>query len=204
MLKPAHPAGPGLPRRSALLRLGALCGLAGLSGLASGADMLAAVAAAKSTSAYAPVLLTRDELALTGVLAELILPQTDTPGALAVGAHRTIDHLLKVGALAPEQARFKAGLARIDAVAQEQAGKRLSGFSALPAARQTALLHALDAGRAPFNGEDQRFFRMLKGYVAFAYYTSEAGATRELAYLPVPGGFKGRVKITRTTRNWAT
>lgn len=198
MPNPLEPA--ALPRRSALLRLGALCGVAGLSGLASGGDVLAAVAAAQKGAAYEPRLLSRDELLLTGVLAELIIPRTDTPGALAVGVHRTIDHLLKVAALPPEQARFKAGLARIEAVAQAREGKR---FGALPPVRQTALLQALDTGAAPFTGEDRHFFRQLKGQVAFAYYTSEAGATRELAYLPIPGGFKGNYKLTRSTRSWA-
>ncbi|MUI15973.1 gluconate 2-dehydrogenase subunit 3 family protein [Massilia dura] len=186
------PREPDGARRSTLLRIGALCGLA-LSG-----DILAAVGAPKNGSA--PELLTREELALTGVLAELIIPQTDTPGALAVGAHRTVDHLLKACVLAPEQAAFRSGLARIESVAAAQGGRR---FTALPHARQVALLHALDDGAAPFNDDDRRFFRQLKGFVAFAYYTSEAGATRELAYLPVPGGFTGNVKLTRSTRTWA-
>ena len=179
-------------RRSALLRIGALCGLA-LSG-----DILAAVAAPGKNAA--PELLTRDELALTAVLAELIIPQTDTPGALAVGAHRTIDHLLKACVPEPDQAAFRAGLARIESVAQAQGGKR---FGALPQARQVALLHAIDTGTAPFNADDIGFFRRLKGYVAFAYYTSEAGASKELAYLPFPGGYTGNVKINRSTRTWA-
>jgi Gluconate 2-dehydrogenase subunit 3 len=186
------PREPDGARRSALVRIGALCGLA-LSG-----DILAAVAAPKHGAK--PELLTPAELALTGVLAELIIPQTDTPGALAVGAHRTIDHLLKACVLEPEQAAFRAGLARIDAVAQSQGGKR---FTALPRARQVALLTNLDNGAAPFNGEDQGFFRQLKGYVAFAYYTSEAGASKELAYLPIPGGFTGNLKVNRSTRTWA-
>jgi hypothetical protein len=187
------PHEPNATRRTALLRLGALCGLA-LSG-----DVLAAVASSAASRA-APELLSRDELALTGVLAELIIPRTDTPGALAVNAHHTVDHLLKVCTPVPAQAAFRAGLARIDTVAREQHGKP---FTALPPARQTALLHAIDAGAAPFTLDDQRFFRQLKGYVAFAYYTSEAGASRELAYLPVPGGFKGSVKVTKSTRTWA-
>jgi hypothetical protein len=186
------PREPDGTRRSALLRIGALCGLA------LGGDILAAVAAPKN--GHAPELLTREELALTGVLAELILPQTDTPGALAVGAHRTVDHLLKACVLEPEQVAFRAGLARIEVVAQSQGGKR---FGALPQARQVALLHAIDNGAAPFTDDDRRFFRQLKGYVTFAYYTSEAGASRELAYLPIPGGFTGNVKLTRSTRTWA-
>jgi hypothetical protein len=180
-------------RRQVLLRLGALCGLA------LGGDVLAAVAAPKT--AARPEWLSPDELALTSVLADLIIPQTDTPGALAAGAPRTVDHLLAVCTPAPAQAAFRSGLARIDAVAKAQAGHRFTG---LPPTRQIALLHALDSGATPFTADDMRFFRQLKGYVAFAYYTSEPGATQELAYLPIPGGYKGKVKVTPSTRTWAT
>lgn len=177
-------------RRGALVRLGALCGLA----------LVGDVAAAVAVKPKQPELLTQAELTLTGVLAELIIPRTDTPGALAVGAHRTIDHLLKVCTLEPEQAAFRAGLARVEAAAQAQGAKH---FTALSEKRQVALLHALDHGTAPFEPADVAFFRKLKGYVVFAYYTSEAGASRELSYLPVPGGFTGSVKVTPTTRTWA-
>ena len=191
------PHAPASARRRTLLRLAALCGLAA-GDLALGGDVLAAAVASGRTSR--PELLSREELALTGLLAELIIPQTDTPGALAVGAHRTIDHLLAVCALPPAQLAFRAGLARIAAVAQQQTGKP---FAALPTARQTALLQALDNGAAPFDASDAHFFHQLKGYVAFAYYTSEAGASRELAYLPVPGGFTGYLKVTKATHTWA-
>lgn len=190
------PSMPDRGRRAALLQLSSLLGLAALG---IDAEALAA-AAAKPAATGAPELLTLDELRLTGVLADLIIPRTDTPGALDVGAHRTIDHLLKVCTLAPAQAAFRAGLARIDAAAQAQGGKR---FTASSPARQEALLRALDAGGVPFTADDGRFFRQLKGYVAFAYYTSEAGASQELAYLPVPGGFKGDIKVTPGTHTWA-
>nr|WP_315213252.1 gluconate 2-dehydrogenase subunit 3 family protein [uncultured Duganella sp.] len=162
-------------------------------------DALAALAASGKAPA-APELLSADALALTAVLAEHIIPATDTPGALAVGAHRTIDHMLKVCATASEQQSFIAGLERVDAIARAADGKR---FRALPAKRRIALLHALDGGSAPFTAEDQRFFRKMKSYTLFAYYTSEAGSTLELAYLPVPGGFKGNFPVRKNTRTWA-
>lgn len=180
-------------RRSALIKLAGLCGLA-LSG-----DALAALAASGKAPA-APELLSADALALTAVLAEHIIPATDTPGALAVGAHRTIDHMLMVCATASEQQSFIAGLERVDAMALAADGKR---FRALPAKRRVVLLHALDGGSAPFTAEDQRFFRKMKSYTLFAYYTSEAGSTLELAYLPVPGGFKGNFPVRKNTRTWA-
>ena len=186
-------AGPvSAVRRESLLRIAGLCGLA-LSG-----DVLAAVGAGKAKVESG--LLTPDALALTAVLAELIIPATETPGALAVGAHHTISHMLKACASETQQAQFLAGLARIDAVAQEQGGKH---FVKLPSVRQVALLRALDQGAAPFNITDKQFFTLLKRHTLFAYYTSEAGATRELAYLPVPGGYKGNVPVRKTTRTWA-
>lgn len=200
------PQEPDGVRRQTLARLAAFCGLA-LGDFALGSDVLAAAtqAATKAatkpaTKAAPPEYLSPDELALTGVLAELIIPQTDTPGALAVGAHRTVDHLLAVCTLQPAQNAFRTGLARIDAAARAGDGKR---FAALSPLRQAALLRAIDSGAAPFHADDQRFFRQLKGYVAFAYYTSEAGASRELAYLPVPGGFIGHLKVTSATHTWA-
>jgi hypothetical protein len=134
------------------------------------------------------------------VVAELIIPQTDTPGALAVGAHYTVDHLLRACVPEREQVSTRALLAKLDSMARRDVA---NGFVALPAARKTALLHALDEGGAPFDANDQHAFRRLKGLVAFAYYTSEAGATQELAYLPFPGGFTGNVRIQPTTRTWA-
>ena len=191
-------------RRAAVLRIGALFGLAGVGALGDLGLVADALAAAPKKNA-APELLTAAELQLTGVLSDLVIPRTDTPGALDVGAHRTVDHLLAVCAEAPAQAAFRTGLARVDAAAR--AGGSGSGgaksFTALPAARQVALLQALDSGAAPFGPQDQAFFRQLKGYVAFAYYTSEAGASQELAYLPVPGGFKGDIPVTRATHAWA-
>src|SRR5262245_30278509 len=155
-------------RRAALVQLASLCGLA-LSG--------DALAAALSAPASAAGLLAPDELALTGVLAELVIPRTDTPGALDVGAHRTISHLLRACAPPQAQAEFQAGLARLDAVARAHGARR---FAKLPPARQIALLHALDGGQAPFDADDQCFFLLFKRLNALAYYTSEAGATREL------------------------
>ncbi len=183
-------------RRAALIKLAALTGVA-LSG-----DALAALAKANDAKdpSMAPGLLKADALALTGVLADHILPATDTPGALAVGAHRTISHMLLACATEAQQQAFVAGLARFETQVQTETGKR---FGALPASRQVALLQAIDAGKAPFAAQDQQFFRQLKSYTLFAYYTSEAGSTRELAYLPVPGGFKGYVPVRNTTRTWA-
>ena len=47
------------------------------------------------------------------------------------------------------------------------------------------------------------FFRMMKELTLLGYYTSEAGATRELRYVPVPGRYDGCVPFTTIGRTWA-
>ncbi|PWF39033.1 gluconate 2-dehydrogenase subunit 3 family protein [Massilia glaciei] len=76
-------------------------------------------------------------------------------------------------------------------------------FISLKPAGQAELLRALDATSAPFTKADHDFFIQLKSLTLFAYYTSEAGATLELNYVPVPGGFKGNVASATVGRRWA-
>ncbi|PWF39032.1 gluconate 2-dehydrogenase subunit 3 family protein [Massilia glaciei] len=114
---------PVMSRRNALLSIAALCGLA-MTG-----DVLAAVSKAKAKGPYAPVFLTPASLKLTAVLAELTIPATDTPGALAVGAHRTIDSVLGVCSGKRAQDQFVRGLARIDEAAMLRHGKTSSPSS---------------------------------------------------------------------------
>jgi hypothetical protein len=47
------------------------------------------------------------------------------------------------------------------------------------------------------------YFRLLKELVLLGYYTSEAGATRELRYAAVPGAFRGCVPLAEIGRAWA-
>lgn len=185
---------PDQNRRSALMGMAALCGLA-LTG-----EALAALPRPGTRETYKPIFLAADAYRLTAALAELIIPATDTPGALAAGVPCTIDALL--GACTPpqEQQRFTQGLAVIDAAAMR---KHAKPFIALTPPRQSALLHALDAGATPFTPEQRAFFVQLKSLTLFAYYTSEAGATRELRYLPVPGGYRGNVALKTIGRRWA-
>lgn len=167
------------------MHIATLCGLAPPGG---------ALALPSAGLAYQPVFLTPAEFRLTEVLAELIIPATDTPGATAVSAHRVIDTLLGACSSARDQQRFTHGLAMLDASAVQRYGQR---YTALVPARQAVLLRALDTGKAPFTPEHRAFFVQLKSLTLFAYYTSKAGAMRGLNCLPVPGSYKSSVAFGR-------
>lgn len=127
-----------ITRREALRRIGLLTGGA-LS--ASTVSAVLAGCRAEPAGSYAFRALDPDQQALTGTLVDLILPDTDTPGARAAGVPGFIDTLLADWMDEGERAHFLAGLADVDARAQAAHGTR---FVDLDAAQQTALVTELD------------------------------------------------------------
>lgn len=114
------------------------------------------------------------------VLTDLIIPETETPGAKAAEVNRCIDLFLNEE---EEDVRrqFLEGLAWIDGRALRLHGRP---FIELAPEQQTALLEPL---ADPHNGnpEDQpgvRFFQDIKDWTIFGYYTSQTGLEQELQY----------------------
>jgi len=150
--------------------------------------------------------LSSEQLELVATIADHILPETDTPGARAVGVHEFIDAMLAEGYAGEGRARFFAGLADVDARARVAGGGR--PFLECAREQQRAVLEDLDhetfAQPAPRPGSAEvPFFRTFKELTLVGYYTSEIGATRELHHEPVPGRYDGCVPLAKIGRTWA-
>jgi hypothetical protein len=185
-------------RRSAIKQLALFCGLAlsanSLSALA------ASVLAPTDFTRSKKTLLNPDQLALVRELGEIIIPTTDTPGAIAAGVHDFINHFVVYCADKDEQQMLLGGLQTIDNAAQKNFKKT---FLALEKTRQIELLTQMEKATNGFTQADRVLFKKFKALVTFGYYTSEIGATKELAYLAIPGGFKGDFKFSDIGRAWA-
>lgn len=193
---PFHSA--GVSRRDALKQLALACGLA-LS--ASSLSALAAMTSSPTDfSRRKHTLLAADELQLVRALGDLIIPATDTPGAVAAGVHDFINHYMAYCASTAEQQQLLALLARIQAAANSHYKK---AFLALTNAQQLELLTAMEQAQNGFTQTDRDDLKQLKALVVFGYYTSEPGATQELAYLAIPGGYKGNFKLKEVGKAWA-
>jgi hypothetical protein len=172
-----------IDRREALRRAALV-----LAGVLAGCEARRAPAAG-----WRPRVLSTDQAEVVATIAEHILPETDTPGARAVGVHRFIDAMVAESYSVEERHQFLAGLADIDARANRAHGR---AFLACAAGDQLTLLGDLDRAAEPF-------FRTLKDLTLVGYYTSEIGATRELRHAPVPGRFEGCVPLEQIGRTWA-
>jgi gluconate 2-dehydrogenase gamma chain len=149
---------------------------------------------------WTPTALTAAQAQIVDVVAELIYPATDTPGARAAGVPQMIDKALK-GWCDPTQAGLiRSGLDRMDTDAKAAHG---AAFVALTPAQQQALLTRYDQEAAAARGKPHAF-RTLKDLMTIGYFTSKPGATVTLRYDPVPGDYKGCVPMKEIGRAWAT
>lgn len=182
-------------RRTALKQMALLFGLS-LS--AQSLDVLATTV--KNSMPYTTKFLTPDQLQMTGEIADLIIPTTDTPGALAVNVHGFMDAYLAECVSKDDQKKFLAGLKKINMVAEDKFHKV---FLACTHKQHIQLLTAIEKSDMGFTPEDKEFFKLFKSMTLFGYYTSEVGATQELAYLPIPGGYKGNFKFAAIGKAWS-
>lgn len=154
------------------------------------------------------------QLALLGVVAQTIIPKTDTPGAIEAGVPKLLAQMYADWASDETRTLLSGALDRIEAAARLANGK---GFAELnPAERQTFLAAhdkaalvdvPLPPGTkpkgnpfAPVVSVTDNGYAKLKELIVTLYYSSEAALTTELAYDHVPGKWQPSIKITPELR----
>ena len=195
-----------ITRRAALTRVAILLGGAiSAPTLAGALDAATRRAWTAPPQDWAPRTLSTGQLELVAVMAEHIIPQTDTPGARAAGVHRFVDALLSDHYPTAERDRFLAGLADVDAQTRTRYGK---AFVDCTPDQQVALLTELDEAAFPAvqidspRTSDTWFFRRMKELTLVGYYTSQVGATQELHPSPF-GVYRGDIPYNSVGRAWS-
>jgi len=150
-----------------------------------------AVTAAAEAAPWTPKVFDAHQNETVVLLSEMIIPQTDTPGARAAKVNEFVDLVLS-DATESDRKQFLKGLAWMDARAQELFG---TDFVSAAPEQQTALLTILASAKNKAF-EDQvgiDFFNAIKGLTITGYYTSEIGMKQELGddgqlfFLEYPG-----------------
>lgn len=187
-------------RREAIKRttilLGGVLSASAISGVMSGCK-------ADPEIDWSPQYFSAEEGNLVQAIAERIIPQTDTPGAIAAGVPVFIDKMMAEFYQGAEKKAFKEGLEKVESDAKDTYGK---SFVDLAPEQQDALLQKYDeaAYAEDRNREKKPFFRTMKELTVLGFCTSEAGATEVLKYDPVPGDYKGCIPYAEVGAAWAT
>ena len=129
-------------------------------------------------------------------MAEMIIPETDTPGARAAQVPEFMDLLVAESASDEERASFLRGLGDVDTRSRDAFGVE---FVAATEAQRVAILAGLDAEvqalRQAREKAEEHFFQRLKWLTVYGYCTSEIGATAGLRYETLPGSYDGCAEV---------
>ena len=191
-------------RRTALKSMGLFAGAAVSAScqraLESGADLSAPPMGGSLSAA---------QLDLIARLSELIIPETDTPGAIAAGVPAFIHQIVIDWYTPAEQQIFLDGLGEIEAIAMRHWS---ASFAELDPERQARALAEMEppsesagsssAAMPAGASGDLPFYLKLKELTVLGYYTSELAAKTELDYQPVPGGYDGDARFDEVGRQW--
>jgi hypothetical protein len=133
-------------------------------------------------------------------ISELIIPETDTPGAKGAKVNEFIDLLLTEWFEPMETRQFLDGLAQVDRRSNQMFS---ADFVDCKPEQQTQLLTQLDAAAMQFarrQAQDMQaktqpppmdFFYQMKKLTLAGYYTSEIGFEKELGRSIIPPGHSG-------------
>ncbi len=131
--------------------------------------------------------------AMLAEVADIIIPTTTSPGAKAAGVEKFIVRVMRDCYEKPDQEKFYAGLAKLDADSQTKFGK---GFVALDISQKNEMVKQTTT-------ENKAFFMTMKGMTVTGYFISEIGATQALEYVPIPGRFEGCTTMQAGQKAWA-
>lgn len=147
---------------------------------------------------------------MIATLVDLIIPATDSPGALQANVHIFIYKMIKECADVRTQNIFIDGIKDLEDQSYSLYDK---SFSDCSLELQVEMLRRVEKEDKPFPGIIGRaqhkfigksFFATLKEYCTIGYFTSMEGATQGLRYLYIPGKYNACESYSEDEKSWAT
>ena len=128
-----------------------------------------------------------DDIAFLDEIGDTIIPETNTPGAKAVGIGSFMVMMVKDTYDGDSQKTFVDGVNKLGKDFKAANGK---SFVGAPAEERLAYLNGMyDEYKASGDARSPQVINMLRDLTVLGYFTSEIGATQALNYVEVPGRF---------------
>jgi hypothetical protein len=194
-------------RRSALKKTGLLAGAA-----VAMPTMLSLLQSCENEPrlTWKPEFFTMEEAATIGTLVEMILPRTDTPGALDVKVDVFIDKVISQIYDLEGQQNMRDEISSFNNRCKEKFG---TVFVSLDESKRVEVLKAEEKSSGKFNPSiwgttigDQEpigFYRSMKSMAIWAYFTSEEIGERVLSYDPIPRSYEPCKPLSEIGNRWS-
>ncbi len=142
-------------------------------------------------------------------LAEMIIPETDSPGAKSAGVGLFVSKMIRDCTDRKSQNNFLYGLRDLAAYSQRHFSKL---FLHCSIDEKKKIMDHFEKKEVPLNGlagkierklQGDPFFSLLKKYTVLGYCTSKQGATLGLSYDRIPGKYI-EIQLAPGQKAWAT
>ncbi len=178
--------------------------------------------AEQENSEFQAAFLAADQVAMIDEMADILLPQTDTPGAKELNVGRFVDGMLANTYKAKDQATFKAGIelfveqleaeqnAKPGNATREQLSAMMQKLADETNAAKTEEIRGLLSKDLKEVSEESKkeyqyysFVYGFRGLAITAYFQSELIGEKHLNYSPVPGPFEGCIPLEEGQKDWS-
>lgn len=143
-----------------------------------------------------PGLFTNQDAEFLNQIGEIIIPETDSPGAAAAGTGQFAVKMLEE--CYPRDARKKV-TDFLSEISMEFKGESYEN-QVSQIKEIDDLLYGESDGKAI---EAYEGYKIVKELTLFGYFTSEPGATKALKYVKVPGRYEGCIDLKPGQKAWA-
>lgn len=158
---------------------------------------------------WTPQFFTESEANCITSLLDVILPRTETPGALDVNVDVFMDKVIAESYTDEGRQRMRDNISNFNVKCESKFGKP---FAQLTTDQQTEILNAEEASDGKFSGsvwgtavgpqEEIGFYRSFKATAISAYFSSEEIGKNILNYDPIPQGYNGCVPLNDIGNRW--
>lgn len=167
--------------------------------LVSGAGVVNRLGAALTDSRSYVNILNTQQREMCAAVAELIIPETDSPGAKAAGVPSFIERMVSVYYNDNERNIFIKGLNELDKYCLNNFD---DAFLRCSTSKKTSALEAADLGSRDYKSsvvseelesydEYTPFFHKIKELSVVGYFSSKTGIENEMYYLAMPMEYQG-------------
>lgn len=156
-------------------------------------------------------LLSKEQRAIIAAMTDIVIPRTETPGAVDAGVPQFIELMASDWFNDQEKSIFMTGIIELETRIPKEYG---ASFDKLTTKQQLSIMEdmedaASDADWYSFANvlrefiSDAPFICQIKELTIWGFFTSEIGATQALRHEPMPMHFDGDIPLTATDSSWA-
>lgn len=154
---------------------------------------------------WTPTFFSNEQARLVSTVADIILPETDTPAASALGVPKFIEDMVSQVSTETSRNHFMEKMAEFEQACMSKTGKLFIALAPVHQQEFVMVEHTIIEGNKSIPWDNKPFIWLIKELTIAGYFTTEIGMTQILNYKAIPAEYKGCTTLEEAGgKTWAT